>query len=120
MELHDLLGRFDLPDLINGLFELGGGIFLMLNIRLIRQHRRLQGVHWWPTLHFTAWGVWNLFYYSHLDQVLSFLGGVLIVIVNTVWLAHIALYAWQDGYRPRWMKCRQNATASVVEVCDEA
>jgi hypothetical protein len=37
-------------------------------------------------------GFWNLFYYPHLDQWLSFAGGVLIVLANTVWIAMAVHY----------------------------
>lgn len=75
-----------LPDLINGLFEFGGGLFLMGNVKKLYQDKQLRGVMWQPTLFFTTWGYWNCFYYPHLNQWLSFTGGLVIVCVNSVWV----------------------------------
>jgi len=82
-----------MPDVINGLFELAGAVFLLLNVARLRRDRAVRGVHWLPTGHFTAWGVWNLFYYPHLDQWFSFAGGLAIVCVNALWLGLVVWYA---------------------------
>jgi len=79
-------------DLVNGLFELGGAAFICLNVRQILIDKAVRGVHWLPTLFFTAWGFWNLYYYPSLDQWWSFAGGLAIVTVNAVWLALVAKY----------------------------
>ena len=82
-----------LPDLINGLFELSGAYFLGLNVIQMYKDKVLKGYNWKATVFFTSWGMWNLFYYPHLGQWLSFAGGCAIVTVNTVWLGQIAYYA---------------------------
>lgn len=79
------------PDMINGLFELFGGLLYILNIRLLLIHKQVQGVSLIPTVFFTSWGIWNLFYYPSLDQWYSFYGGVFLVTVNAIWLL-LALY----------------------------
>lgn len=76
----------NLPDLVNGLFEFLGAFMILMNVRAIYRDRRLAGVHWGPTVFFTSWGFWNLFYYPHLDQWLSFTGGCALVLVNAWWL----------------------------------
>lgn len=81
------------PDMINGLFEIAGAVFLLLNIRQLHRDKTLNGVHWLPTLFFSTWGVWNLYFYPSLEQWYSFSGGLAIVVVNTFWLAQIAYYA---------------------------
>ncbi len=80
------------PDLINGLFEGLGAVALWGNVIAIRRDRRVNGVDWRATLFFTAWGLWNLYYYPHLGQWLSFVGGLAIVCVNITWLAHVLAY----------------------------
>jgi len=85
----------DFFDLINGIFELGGAFFLMINVKMIRQDKILKGVHWAPTIWFGLWGIFNIFYYSHLDQFLSWIGGLAIVVVNIVWIGHI-FYYWNQ------------------------
>ncbi len=80
------------PDLINGLFELFGGMLILINIRQVLKDRKVHGVHWLPLSFFTAWGFWNLFYYSNLSQFYSLLGGLVMVVLNTVWLALLVYF----------------------------
>lgn len=75
------------PDLINASFEGLAGVVSLTNVRALWRAKRIQGVHWGPTTFFTAWGLWNLFYYPHLGQWASFVGGLSIVLVNAMWLA---------------------------------
>lgn len=75
------------PDLINGGFEATAAIAQLANVRRLLRDRAVQGVDWRVTAFFTVWGLWNLFYYPHLDQWLSFVGGLAIVVVNAVWVA---------------------------------
>jgi hypothetical protein len=81
-----------LPDLANGLFEFLGGFALWQNVRKIRTDRQVRGINWQVTLFFTSWGLWNLFYYPHLGQWLSFLGGLNIVAANGFWLFYAFRY----------------------------
>ena len=81
------------PDMINGLFELVGGILLILNVMQLYKDKKLNGVHWSPTIFFTSWGIWNLYYYPSLDQWYSFAGGLFIVTVNSIWLFQIYYYS---------------------------
>lgn len=74
------------PDLVNGAFELFGGAFNWLNVAALLRDKKLRGVSPLPTIVFTTWGFWNLFYYPHLDQWLSFAGGLVIVTANLVWV----------------------------------
>jgi hypothetical protein len=78
-----------MPDLINGLFEAFGGFSVWLNVRAILRDRKSRGVSKIACGFFTAWGFWNLFYYPHLGQWLSFAGGVIIVVGNTVWIINL-------------------------------
>lgn len=81
-----------LPDLINGLFEFSGALFNCLNVRAIFRDKKISGVHWSPVVLFSAWGLWNLYYYPHLHQWLSFTGGLAIVSTNLIWLLGVWLY----------------------------
>jgi membrane protein YdbS with pleckstrin-like domain len=81
-----------LPDIINGLFEVLGGLAIFLSIRKLWQDERVQGFHWAHLSFFTAWGFWNLYYYPHLNQWWSFWGGVGVVIANIIYLAMIIYY----------------------------
>lgn len=84
-------------DFINGCFELCGGFLILLNVISLYRDKEIKGVHWAPTLFFTSWGFWNTLYYSHLDQWLSLTGGLVLVIVNAIWLGQIAYYSGLVG-----------------------
>jgi len=85
-------------DLVNSLFELSGGLFVLLNVRRIWLDRGLRGVSLVAIGFFWVWSVWNLFYYPSLAQWNSFWGGLGAFAATTVWLA-LALYYWRkdDG-----------------------
>lgn len=80
-----------LADCINGLYEAGGGFMNLLNVRALYKDKKVRGVKILPSMFFTSWGIWNLYYYPHLGQWLSFIGGLLIVLVNLLWVG-LALY----------------------------
>jgi len=82
------------PDLVNGLLELIGAALLMGNVKAIRESKCLRGVRWYPVAFFSIWGFWNLFFYRHLDQWLSFTGACCMVIANCLWLVHVGYYWW--------------------------
>jgi hypothetical protein len=71
-------------DAINAVFEGGGALFQLMNVRQILRDRTVRGVHWLPLAFWTMWGFWNVIYYPSLNQWLSFCGGLGVVVVNTV------------------------------------
>jgi hypothetical protein len=80
------------PDLINGAFEAFGGFMLILSILRLHRDKTVRGVSPIATTFFSAWGLWNLYYYPHLDQWLSFWGGAFLVTANIVWLCQMGYY----------------------------
>ena len=83
-------------DLINGLFEIGGSFAIWGNVLVLYRDKQVRGVHWASMVFFMTWGYWNLYYYPHLDQWLSFIGGLSIVTANTLWVG-----MWWHYYRRR-------------------
>lgn len=81
-----------MADVINGLFESLGGLFILLSVIRLHREKRVRGVSPWHAAFFTAWGWWNLYYYPSLGQWWSFAGGVLIVMVNSIWLGQLVYY----------------------------
>lgn len=79
-------------DLINGLYEFGGGLFSLLTTKRLVKDKQVQGVSWVPFLYFFSWGIWNLIYYPNIGQVYSFLGGICLSLVSVVNLALMAYY----------------------------
>ncbi len=82
----------DSLDLINGTFEIGGAFVNLINIRQIFKDKEVKGVHWAPFVFFTTWGIWNLLYYPSLAQWFSFFGGVILVIVNIIYIIGLMKY----------------------------
>ena len=93
-------------DGINGTFELLGAPFICLSILRIHKEKAVKGVHWMAAAFFASWGYWNLYYYPHLHQWCSFVGGCAIVVANTVWVGQMLYY----------IRKNKNDTAR----CDEA
>ncbi|HXK36572.1 MAG TPA: hypothetical protein VJ553_03240 [Candidatus Paceibacterota bacterium] len=87
-----------IPDLINGTFEMLGGVATYMNCWQLHKDKEVKGVIWWLTAFYITWGVWNLYYYPHLDQWLSLYGGLVIVSGNVVWILQVVWYRW---IRPR-------------------
>lgn len=75
----------NVPDLVNGLFEGVGSIAVWRCVMATMKDKSVRGVRALPILFFAAWGYWNMYYYPHLGQYLSFAGGVSITLGNTVW-----------------------------------
>lgn len=82
-----------LPDMINGTFEVIGGLLCWANVYKLRKEKRVAGVYWPVQAFFTAWGVWNLIYYPALGQWFSFWGGVFLVLGNGTWVAMAAYHS---------------------------
>ncbi len=83
-------------DLINAVFEGGGAIFLCLNVRRLLKDRSVKGVSLLTTSWWTAWGFWNVAFYSAVNTPASFWAGIAVVIVNAVWLALALHYARRE------------------------
>lgn len=83
-------------DAVNGCFECAGGFFILPSILRLHREKLVRGVSYVHVAFFSAWGVWNLYFYSALDQPLSFWGGMLLAATNTVWLVQMAYYLRQE------------------------
>jgi hypothetical protein len=81
-----------IPDLINGTLELFAGLFVLNHCRHILKDKQVAGVSTVSACFFTFWGFWNLFYYPHLDQWISFAGGLFIVAANVLWVILLIRY----------------------------
>ena len=81
-------------DIGNAFFEGIGSVMTWLNVRRVYIDKEVKGVQWQVTLFWTAWGVYNLFLYPHLDLWLSFYGGISIVLANAVWVGMVIRYTY--------------------------
>lgn len=80
------------PDTINAVFEFLGSVFVLGHCRAIRRDKAVKGVSIPAVVFFTAWGGWNLYYYPHLGQWLSFAGGVALLVANLVYVGLLVYY----------------------------
>lgn len=86
------------PDLINAMFEGCGTLFIALNIRRLWQDKLVRGLDWRVQVFFTAWGIWNIFYYPYLGQLFSFIAGIGIVAANVVYVAMVIYYVRKEKH----------------------
>lgn len=79
-------------DTVNGLYEAIGGVMLWMNVRRLHRDKQVKGVSILPTAFFSSWGLWNLYFYPHLGQWLSFAGGAFLVVANVTWCGQMIYY----------------------------
>lgn len=82
------------PDLINSLFELCAGFFVLNHARVLYKEKMVHGISIISVLFFVLWGFWNLFYYPHLGQTLSYYAGMFICFTNITWIVMLVKYKY--------------------------
>jgi uncharacterized membrane protein YfcA len=82
----------ELMDLANACFEGGGSIFILNHARVLLQQKMVRGVSMLSVFFFSCWGVFNIFYYSHLEQQFSWYAGICVLLANTFYLSLIIHY----------------------------
>lgn len=80
------------PDLFNGLFEFLGSLAVWGNVQAIYKDRGYAGGRVYIMLFFFFWSLWNLYYYPHLHQMASFIGGVSLGLANAAYVAMMFRY----------------------------
>jgi len=84
------------PDQVNGLFELIGSLFILNHCRILYRDKKVAGVSILSTIFFFCWGVWNMFFYPHLNQWYSFAGGLTIFLANSLWIGMMLYYEYKE------------------------
>lgn len=84
------------PDIVNGMFEIGGAIACLGHIKQILKDKKVAGVFIPAVIFFSSWGYWNIFYYWHLNQWVSWLAGIVLAICNSYW-AYLLWYYSKHG-----------------------
>lgn len=87
------------PDQINGIFEALGALFVFNHCRHVLRQWQVAGVSVMSTVFFTAWGLWNLYYYPQLNQPFSFYGGEALVVANLCWVGLMLAVKFQNPLR---------------------
>ena len=88
-------------DVINSIFQLGGAMAAWINVRKILKDKHVKGVYWPLTLYYAGWGLWNLAFFSHLEQLWSLASGTLLVSGNLAWSAIALEHNWLQKRRLR-------------------
>ncbi len=91
----------NIPDLINGAFEASGGFFIMNHARILYKDKTVRGVSLVSNLFFLIWGIWNIYYYRHLEQIISLYGGLFLTISGIVWNSMIIYYLMKERSNAR-------------------
>lgn len=80
-------------DAINAIFEGGGAVCQMLSVRRLLKDKKVEGISFAAPSFFTVWGIWNVHYYSALQQPLSWTAGAVLCAMNIVWLSLAICYS---------------------------
>lgn len=93
-------------DEINGFFEAGLAVMLLLNLRRLMKDKKVEGFDYRVVVFTTAWGVWNLYYYPMLNQMFSFYAGIAVVTMNASWLWLVWYYKrpWSGIDKKKWRR----------------
>jgi len=73
-------------DSVNALLQLGICAVLLLDLRAVLQHREVRGAHWAGRAFFIGIGIWNLVFWTHLEQWRSVAAGLLVIAINAAWV----------------------------------
>ena len=84
--------NMNISDFINGGYEFFGSIAVWVNVIAIYKDKKYAGVRIAPFVFFTSWSVWNLYYYPHLNQWISLIGGFSIMLANVAYLTMMIKY----------------------------
>lgn len=84
-------------DLTNGLFEIFGGLFVLLSCVRIYKDKMSRGISFWHVGFFWSWGFWNLLFYPSVGATISTIGGVGVAAANSLWMAMIIYYRSRES-----------------------
>lgn len=79
-------------DIINASLEIGCGFFCWVNVIQLIKDKDVKGISWSAMVFFTMVAMWNIYYYPSLDQMLSFYGGLTVLVANFVWVVLAVKY----------------------------
>ena len=66
---------------------------ILNHCRVILKDKTIKGVSVLSNIFFLSWGIWNLYYYPHLDQFWSFVGGAFLVSCNMLYVGLMIYYS---------------------------
>ncbi len=81
-----------MQDGINAAFELFGAFIMWMNVYQLYKDKIVRGIHYSTVMFMTSWGFWNVYYYPHLDQLLSGMAAGFLAFTNLCYLIMILYY----------------------------
>jgi hypothetical protein len=75
-----------LLDFLNSIFEYVAGGMIFLNIAAILRDKKVNGMSLFAVSYFSALGLFNMFYYWELHQMISFSAGTAVAIGDIIYL----------------------------------
>lgn len=89
------------PDIINATLEFVGGCLIWMHTARAWRDEEIKGVHWGPFVFFWTWGVYNLWYYSHIGQPISGAVAFMPCLATTAYLFTYWIFAGNFNYEKR-------------------
>ena len=87
-------------DSVNAGFELACAVLLWLNVRTLYRDKQIKGIALSPNFLYLAAGLWDLYYYPFLGQVLSFAASLVYTTGFVLWLGMAVWYTYLSPTRP--------------------
>ncbi len=83
-------------DIISGLFGFFGGLFLFHNCCVLYKQKLVRGVSLFASAFFALWAIWNIYYFSQLDQPFCLLGSIISAVASTLWIVMAVYYRYHE------------------------
>lgn len=83
----------NITDLINGIFEFLGFIFIIPSIIDLYKNKEVKGLNWITLSFFTFWSLWNMIFYPSNGLIVSFICGIFLSLSNLVWFIMTIYYS---------------------------
>ncbi len=96
-----------IADIINGSFEAGAGLAAIAHCFKLYEDKQVRGVSLGSVVFYIVWGIWNVFYYPHLQQFWSCAGGIFVTLANLLYLIMLRHFRNRNSgqyYDPRKIK----------------
>jgi uncharacterized membrane protein YfcA len=88
-------------DILNGMFEIGGGIAIIISIMKLYKDKIVRGVSWLHVAFFSLWGLWNIIFYPIYGAWFSFAGGVFLLTTNVTYTTMLIYYTVKEKNETR-------------------
>jgi hypothetical protein len=100
-------------DNINAIFVAISGILILLSAVKVAKNKSAAGVSPLTVAFFVAFGVWNLWFYSSLNQVGSMAAQTVNCTANIAWLALILIYRKPGSFTPHQASSAANLLREI-------